>query len=328
MEINRLNYEAFFLDYTEGLLSRAQEKELKEFLAANPGLAAELDNYEPAHLEQEKIIFQGKAGIKKNEDELTPVTQLIALMEGDLSAMGAIEVKKKIESEDYLKKQSELLQKTKLVPDFNIHFPYKNKLKRRSRIIYLWRYAAVAAVLIIGLTIAFRNNPAEKQNKNIAKQNTPVPSIIPSVNSNNIITKRSDVASEKKLIPQPSAGKIQQSEKKPGERIQEQVTLVSPLTVNEIASPEDLLTRHREMNLNSEPVFASLGAFNYKDVFNEDEWKELHNMSIAGKSSWTQQLAREGINRLGELTGVKVQNQQNAFAFSIGKFEVRHVSGK
>ena len=80
----------------------------------------------------------------------------------------------------------------------------------------------------------------------------------------------------------------------------------------------------------AEPIGNS---FDYSDVFTAAEWKELQNMSEAERSTWTQQLARRGISRLGELTGVMVrlpnkEKQQNVFAFSVGNFEVRHVSAK
>src|SRR5262249_10591927 len=149
-------------------LSREVEMELKKFLSANPDLAAELADYESVHLDKEEIIFEEKSSIKKNANELTPLTQLIALMEGDLTFNETSELKKKIESDEYLRAQADLLLKTKLIPDQNVRFPYKNKLKRRGRVVYMWRYTAVAASIAIGLAIVFKNIPGKKQNENIA----------------------------------------------------------------------------------------------------------------------------------------------------------------
>ena len=336
MNINRHNYEAFFLDHLEGQLSRGQEKELQEFLAANPDLAAELDDFETVHIEKEKIVFSGKTGIKKDENELTPVTQLIALMEGDLSVKEAAELKKKIESDKYLKAQSELLQKTKLVPDLSIRFADKNKLKHSGRVVYMWRYAAVAAVLIIGLTIAFRNIRTETQNRSISHENITAPVTTPPSATNNtanaVIKKEEVIAEQNKPVLQPSLHNTSTAKKETGprEKVKEQMDAVPALAANEIITPakdEPVPAEHALKTENTQPVFAS-NTFSYKDVFTEEEWNELHNMSVTEQSSRVQQLAKEGMNRLGEITGVKVQKQKNAFEFSVGNFGVRHVSGK
>jgi len=52
-KITRHNYEAFFLDYLEGNLSEELNTELKTFLAQNPDLASELEEFENVSLEPE-----------------------------------------------------------------------------------------------------------------------------------------------------------------------------------------------------------------------------------------------------------------------------------
>ena len=343
MNINRHNYEVFFLDHIEGRLSHEQEKELKEFLATNPDLASELDDFEPVYLdEKEKISFPGKSGIKKNEGELTPATQLIALMEGDLPMAEAADLNKQLQTDKYLAAQWALLQKTRLVPDLSIRMPGKNSLKRGGKVIHIWRYAvAAAAVLVIGLTVVLKNVPDKKPNDIVAQQNTPVvPSTTSSENdsiSKSVDRKNDDALAESAKPAFPSAPKkTDRDEKRREQNTHEPIAPVQPLADNQItsiSSEEPLKAEHVAIKENDKPALARESTFSYKDVFDEAEWKELNNMTREEDGSLVQQLAKTGINRLGELTGVKVQvpgkeNQQNAFAFSIGKFEVRHVSGK
>ena len=332
MNINRHNYEAFFLDHLEERLSPEQEIELMEFLSLNPDLAAELTDYESVYLNREEIIFEGKSGIKKNEGELTPMEQLIALMEGDLTSGETAELKKKIQTDKYLLAQSEMLQKTKLVPDASIHFPYKNKLKRKGKVVYMWRYAAAAAIVIIGLTVVFRNIPDKIQNETVAQKNAPAPSVVSP--HDKVISEKKVLADNKKPVLQLQLKKkliVKEVSKQPV-----QIISTSPITPAEISKSAQDVELAVEPVLAVEavqPVASTENTFNYREIFTEAEWRELQNMSEAEKFSWTQQFARRSINRIGELTGVHVQlpsreKQQDVFAFSVGNFEVRHVSVK
>lgn len=329
MNINRHNYEAFFLDHLEERLSPEQEIELMEFLSLNPDLAAELTDYESVYLDKEEIVFPEKSGIKKNGEELTPVEQLIALMEGDLTPNEATELKKKIHSDKYLQTQSELLSITKLVPDTRIRYPYKSKLKRKGKVVYIWRYAAAAAIVIIGLTVVFRNISDKKESEIAIQKNTsPLPFVAPPVN------KKAD--EEKKVLADNKKPVFQFQPKKkiiPREKVfqPEQITSVPAVAPAEITIPAENTQLAAAETI--QPVATSGNTFAYKEIFTEAEWKELQNMSKAEKPSWAQQLAKQGIDRLGKLTGVHLQfpdkeKQQDVFAFSVGNFEVRHVSVK
>lgn len=54
-KINLKNYEAYFLDFTEGNLTPAQVAELNQFLYEYPSLKLELDEFEAVVLEEEPI---------------------------------------------------------------------------------------------------------------------------------------------------------------------------------------------------------------------------------------------------------------------------------
>lgn len=68
MKINISNYEEWMIDYIEGNLSAADEKELSEFLAFHPELKAELDLFSETKLAPDTtVIFEDKQSLKKAE---------------------------------------------------------------------------------------------------------------------------------------------------------------------------------------------------------------------------------------------------------------------
>jgi hypothetical protein len=67
MSINRHNYEAWFLDYSEGTLSAEQVAELFLFLEQHPELKAELEAFENISLNDETYSFDEKQHLQKIE---------------------------------------------------------------------------------------------------------------------------------------------------------------------------------------------------------------------------------------------------------------------
>ena len=70
MNINRNNYEVFFMDHLDGKLSPPLEQELRAFLVLNPDLAIEFEDVQssvqtlPTHSPD---IFPDKASLHKSE---------------------------------------------------------------------------------------------------------------------------------------------------------------------------------------------------------------------------------------------------------------------
>jgi hypothetical protein len=68
MKINRDNYEAYFLDYFEGQLSPEMVQEVLLFVELNPDLKNIFTDFEAVTLTSEDdIVFENKAGLKKNQ---------------------------------------------------------------------------------------------------------------------------------------------------------------------------------------------------------------------------------------------------------------------
>ncbi len=131
MDINKNNYEAFFLDYHEGNLTAEQVAALLLFVEQHPELKEEFENFENCGIEDFlSIKFENKAILKKEVTALNQQDYLIGYIENTLS-----DSEKKLVT-DFLKKnpaahtELELFRKTIAKADDTIIYENKNALKK------------------------------------------------------------------------------------------------------------------------------------------------------------------------------------------------------
>lgn len=164
MNINRDNYEAFFLDFAEGNLSAEQEEILNNFLKFNPDLDAELKEFDLLFLSPNDIRMPSKDALKKeilkSTDALTPQNfdiYSIAFLENDLTEYQRSIFETFIENDSTYRKSFQLMQKTYLKAGA-IPFPQKARLKKRPRAVINLRlilpFAAAAAIALFILVRA------------------------------------------------------------------------------------------------------------------------------------------------------------------------------
>lgn len=165
MQIDKSNYGAFFLDYSENNLDNKAREELARFLAKNPDLQDEFFDFENVGLNPDtRIVFEPKSILKRLE--IIPVAAInqenfedwiIAYLEDDLSKEEiAIFEEFKNRNPD-IENEIKTFKKTYLKPKKGIVYPDKVLLKR-ILIIPLrkkaFRYAAaIAAIFILTFTI-------------------------------------------------------------------------------------------------------------------------------------------------------------------------------
>lgn len=180
MNINRHNYEAFFLLYVDKELSAPERKAVDDFVSENPDLKMELDTLMQSTLSADTILFDNKTTLLRKEGISSLQQNLLLYLDNELPAEETAATERLISSDHFTKKEFDLLQKTRLQPDQSIIFEDKNSLYRKEsgKVIYLtWRRIAIAAILLgfgIWTALTFiKTDNTGKTNDPIAKGNTP-----------------------------------------------------------------------------------------------------------------------------------------------------------
>lgn len=158
MNINRHNYEEYFILYLDNELSSEQRRSVEEFTQLHPDLQEELELLQQTKFtpdeqvifsQKEELLFSGDASFItiSNYEEW-----LVAYIDNELTPEQKTAVEAFAGQHITVQKELELLQQTKLQPE-TILFPDKESLYRKEekvRPIVWWRIAA-AAVLFIGI---------------------------------------------------------------------------------------------------------------------------------------------------------------------------------
>jgi hypothetical protein len=163
MEINRENYEMYFLDYHEGRLTPWQVAELMVFLEANPEFKEEFETFENMLVVPDlSVSFSGKDSLKKNNvpdigviNDSNYETYFISYAEGLLSSEEKQVLTSFLKIHPELQTDLELYQNSHLLPDLSITFTAKAKLKRSllntGRFYYYTLGVAASLALLFGI---------------------------------------------------------------------------------------------------------------------------------------------------------------------------------
>lgn len=132
MEINRKNYESWFLDYHEGTLAPEKVAELFAFLEENPDLRNEFDEFEMFNINEElpTVTFEEKESLHKEltEDEIR--IWMLDILEGNRSDKS--QLISFLQNKPALLEEWKLLQLTILNIDKNDVFASKSLLKKNE----------------------------------------------------------------------------------------------------------------------------------------------------------------------------------------------------
>ncbi len=201
MNINRSNYEAFFLDFLEKRLTDEQVNELMAFIVKNRDLEDELYCFENVVLEPESLVFNAKETLKKQKLPVSLPTisfdeLCVARLEGDLTPVQTADFDTYIAADKNLSYEYQLFTKTKLQLDESLVYDNKRQLKKfalwqnRRKVFFYSMAAAASVVLLIGLYLFVSNNKQQQNlkhaiNKELKNQNS-VPYLEDSIKSNRI----------------------------------------------------------------------------------------------------------------------------------------------
>lgn len=164
MNINRHNYEEFFLLYVDNELTAGQRKIVEAFVATNPDLQEEFELIQQSTFTDDvKLDETFISSLLKPvvEESVISEEQLLLYVDGELRADEKTAVENQLIANISLQKELQWLRRSKLTADTTIAFPNKSLLYKQaeparvftmSMPVRRWS-AAAAVVVLLGSTI-------------------------------------------------------------------------------------------------------------------------------------------------------------------------------
>ncbi len=179
MQINRHNYEEFFLLYVDKELSAADRKAVDVFVQQNPDLQIELVLLQQTVLKADDIVLNKKDWLYMEEDITALQEDLLLYTDNELSPADKSAMEILLATDKTAGAELKILEQIKFKPDTSVVFPDKQSLyrKEKGRVVgIIWGRVAAAAVLVgISLWTAvsvYQNNfKTTTSPQELAKQN-------------------------------------------------------------------------------------------------------------------------------------------------------------
>lgn len=176
MEINIDNYEVFIIDYLDSKLGPLETAQLLLFLENHPGLKDEFEDLKTINITPtSKEAFGFNESLKQPADKdavnlsiLNYTHYFIAATEGDLSETGYNLLNQFLQKHPELKSEYKLFESCKLKPETKVHFPEPEKLKIKSKPVFMRYYLSIgiAASLLLIVTVFLRLTPETNKDLN------------------------------------------------------------------------------------------------------------------------------------------------------------------
>ena len=183
MEINRSNYEIWFIDWFDGNLNELQIEQLNRFISENPDLKEEFNELNSLILKPSEISFRQKEQLEKSVDDLSESQfelLCVAYLERDLTSCQQTELNEITDRYPEKKRSFEIIQKMRLVPGV-VRFNHKKKLIKITPAQKVSRLSAIllsAAATVALIVVIFFKVPQSLQDKNRTSQNKVVDSTL------------------------------------------------------------------------------------------------------------------------------------------------------
>lgn len=161
MQINRQNYESFFLQYADKALLPEQYAMVHDFILQNKDLAQDLQMLKATILAPEPIVFAHKNLLYKNEEIVENLKEKLLLkLDDELSLADSKAIEHALATNKYVKDSYEILLQTKLNKNDTIVFDNKQLLYRKKPatiIPFTIKLIAIAAAILgFGIFIALQ----------------------------------------------------------------------------------------------------------------------------------------------------------------------------
>ncbi|MEO6228828.1 MAG: hypothetical protein ABJB11_08915 [Ferruginibacter sp.] len=267
MNINRHNYESFFLLYIDNELSVAERKAVDVFVQENSDLQEEFLMLTQSILKADEIVFDAKELLFRKEASIEDLQEKLLLhLDHELDNNAGKELEAQIEKDPSVKKEWQLLQQTKLSASDKIIFEDKAILYRKEigRVVPFPIRIAAAAAVFIGFAlwggVVYFNNDKQLpvENNNIAVKQNPVtpkndtvtdPVILPEMAKEQIEIAKADIkkSNDAKTLSSPVKKQIIIQ---PKTKVREQPSLIATNTIKDEPKTNNLPKPHFE-NINN-----------------------------------------------------------------------------
>ena len=162
MDINKNNYEEYFLMYADNELSKAERKMVEVFVKENPEFREEFctlkltinipDN--EIKLENKAFLFKNESSFLINKNNYEEV--FVLYHDNELSEKEKLETENFVAKHPEVKSEFDLIGTAKLSPESSIVYPDKKELYRKEKSgkvipMMWWRYIAAAVLVGFGL---------------------------------------------------------------------------------------------------------------------------------------------------------------------------------
>ncbi len=168
INIDRNNYEEFFLLYLDGELSPEEQQAVEAFAALHPDLSEELDVLLTTKLDSEPLLYSDKESLLSHHIKGSFIDDnLLLFLDGELPATEAEKVAQRIKTEKDYNEQYAQLKKATLDSAETIPCPFKKELyhitEKEIRPIF-WLRVAVAVILVLSGGVFWLSQNQSTQN--------------------------------------------------------------------------------------------------------------------------------------------------------------------
>ncbi|OIQ88957.1 hypothetical protein GALL_291360 [mine drainage metagenome] len=313
MNINRNNYEEFFLLYADGELSAQEQQAVEQFVKDNPDVANELEMLLQTKLGDEEINFTDKNLLYKTNDTAINLNnyeeQFLLYVDDELNDAEKNKVETFVLQHPQMQENFVLLKQTKLEHE-TVVFPNKKSLYRKEEkpaIYFSFSRMAVAAAFV-GLLflvwtiipsnnktsdqiVSAKNNVATVPEKKILNDKIAAPQTNPLVAAKNKIEKKTEKKQvgnfKAAIIPTPdetknliAENKIEEKKSSPIKTIRENIVEEKKSIVTPVSNTDNQLAVNKSKS--TVPVSEIKNTIHpavYKEL-NTDEDERNNNIYI------------------------------------------------
>ncbi len=310
MNINRNNYEEYFLLYADNELSKAERKMVEIFVQENPKFKEEFCMLkltinipdEEVKLEDKSFLLKTESSSLINENNYEEI--FVLYHDNELSEKEKLETEKFVGQHPNLETEFELIGKAKLIPDSLVVYPDKKELYRKEKSgkvvpLFVWRSLVAAVFIGFGLWISVPYFTHQHADVPVTAQLNPVKNSQPE--TQNIVT-----SEPKKTTTELASSAVNKEKKNIPIQDEKDITPVLKQTKRDAIVKSDLRVANTSLTKNikqlkDEPVDAiALTASiemtlenpeNYKNAVDKDSKKNIQKIEPEVKPNYSQTVA-------------------------------------